>query len=191
MTSIRTTLWTSRWSTGPFGLLLAFLLAGCTDVPQGVTPVQGFQIERYLGTWYEIARLDHRFERGLSDVSATYQSRTDGGIDVLNRGYDPVNNTWREAKGRAYFIGTQDTASLKVSFFGPFYGGYHVMALDPDYRWAMVTGPDHDYFWILSRTPILPDDVLNTLLQTARQAGFDMHGLIRVVHGRAAEAKGP
>jgi len=191
MIPIRTTHRLSHWPDGFLLLLAAFMLAGCTGVPQGVTPVQGFQAERYLGTWYEIARLDHRFERGLSDVSATYQRRADGGIDVLNKGYDPVKKSWNEARGRAYFLDTPDIGSLKVSFFGPFYGGYHVMALDPDYRWAMVAGPDHDYFWILARTPSLPDDVLNTLMQTARQAGFDLHGLIRVSHGRAAEAAGP
>jgi apolipoprotein D and lipocalin family protein len=188
MTPVRTTQWVIRLPASILALLAAFLLTGCTGVPQGVTPVQGFQAERYLGTWYEIARLDHSFERGLSDVSATYQRRADGGIDVLNKGYDPAKNAWREAKGRAYFLDSPDTASLKVSFFGPFYGGYHVMALDPDYRWAMVAGPDHDYFWILARTPSLPADVLNKLLQTARQAGFDLNELIRVSHGRAAEA---
>lgn len=183
--------WRKRLPASLFMLLAVFLLAGCTGVPQGVTPVRGFQAERYLGTWYEIARLDHSFERGLSDVSATYQRRADGGIDVLNKGYDPVKNVWNEARGRAYFLDTPDIGSLKVSFFGPFYGGYHVMALDPDYRWAMVAGPDHDYFWILARTPSLHDDVLNTLMQTARQAGFDLRGLIRVSHGRAAEVAQP
>ncbi len=167
-------------------LLAAFMLAGCTGVPPGVTPVQGFQIERYLGVWYEISRLDHSFERGLTDVSAQYQPRADGGIEVINRGYNVENKTWKEAKGRAYFLDSPSTASLKVSFFGPFYGGYHVMALDPDYRWAMVAGPDHDYFWILARTPNLPDEVMKTLLQTARQAGFDVDSLIRVSHHHAA-----
>jgi len=191
MTPVRTTQWVKRLQASLFVLLATFMLTGCTGVPQGVTPVQGFQAERYLGTWYEIARLDHSYERGLSDVSATYQRRADGGIDVLNKGYDPARKNWSEAKGRAYFLDSPDTGSLKVSFFGPFYGGYHVMALDPEYRWAMVAGPDHDYFWILARTPSLPDDVLNTLLQTARQAGFDLQGLIRVSHGRAAEAVRP
>jgi len=187
MTALRTTHWINRLPASLFVLLAALMLTGCTGVPQGVTPVKGFQADRYLGTWYEIARLDHRFERGLSDVSATYQRRADGGIDVLNKGYDPAKKNWSEAKGRAYFLDSPDTGSLKVSFFGPFYGGYHVMALDPDYRWAMVAGPDHDYFWILARTPSLPDTLLNTLLQTARQAGFDLQGLIRVSHGHAAE----
>jgi apolipoprotein D and lipocalin family protein len=166
-------------------LIASFLLAGCTGIPDGVTPVREFQLERYLGTWYEIARLDHSFERGLVDVTATYRTRQDGGIDVLNRGYDPAKQAWRDAKGRAYFLDTPDIGSLKVSFFGPFYGGYHVIALDPDYRWAMVAGPTHEYFWILARAPILPDDAMNNLLQTAKKAGFNLDGLIRVSHGNA------
>jgi apolipoprotein D and lipocalin family protein len=169
-------------------LIASFLLAGCTGIPDGVTPVRGFQLKLYLGTWYEIARLDHGFERGLVDVTATYRTRPDGGIDVLNRGFDPAKQAWRNAKGRAYFLDTPDIGSLKVSFFGPFYGGYHVMALDPDYRWAMVAGPTHEYFWILARAPILPDDALNNLLQTAKQAGFNLDGLVRVSHGNATEA---
>lgn len=173
----------------PMLLAAALLLAGCTGIPEGVTPVSGFKVDRYLGTWYEIARLDHSFERGLVDVSANYKARPDGGINVLNRGYDPAKKAWSEAKGIAYLLGSPDTASLKVSFFGPFYGGYHVMALDPDYRWAMVAGPSHKYFWILARAPELPDDVLNNLLQIARNAGFDLNGLIRVSHGSTA-AKG-
>jgi len=160
-------------------------LFGCTGIPDGVTPVKGFQLDHYLGTWYEIARLDHSFERGLSDVTATYQLRTDGGIDVLNKGYESEKKSWRDAKGRAYFLGSPDMASLKVSFFGPFYGGYHVMALDSEYRWAMIAGPSHKYFWILARQPDLPDDVLDKLLQTARNAGFDLNDLIRVSHSSA------
>ncbi len=167
-------------------LLATGLLSGCTGTPKGVTPVQGFQAERYLGTWYEIARLDHSFERGLVDVSARYQRRSDGGIDVLNAGFNPDKQAWKEAKGRAYFIDTPQTGSLKVSFFGPFYGAYHVMALDPDYRWAMVAGPSHDYLWILSRTPSLPEAVVADLLETARQAGFDLSSLIRVSQQQAS-----
>lgn len=159
-------------------LLATLLLAGCTGMPEGVQPVRGFQLERYLGTWHEIARLDHRFERGLIDVSATYTRRDDGGIHVLNRGYDPVNGVWKEALGKAYFIAGPDQASLKVSFFGPIYGGYHVFALDTDYRWALVSGPSRKYFWILAREPNLPEAVLQSLLAKARQAGFNTDALI-------------
>lgn len=163
----------------------ALLLGGCTGVPEGVQPVRGFDLERYLGTWYEIARLDHSFERGLTDVSAHYSRREDGGVRVLNRGWDPGKGAWKEAEGKAYFIGDPDVASLKVSFFGPFYGGYHVFALDPDYRWAMLSGPSRDYFWILARTPQLPDPVLQPLLAQARQAGFATEALIFPSHRQA------
>ena len=112
-------------------LLFALTLAACaTAPPDGVRPVTSFDINRYLGQWYEIARLDHSFERGMSDVNATYQLQDDGSVKVINRGYDTQRQAWKEAIGRALFIGDSSTGSLKVSFFGPFYGGYHVIALD-------------------------------------------------------------
>jgi len=166
-------------------LLLAFL-AGCTGVPEGVQPVRGFQLERYLGTWHEIARLDHSCERGLTDITATYGRREDGGVTVLNRGWDAARGEWRQAEGRAYFTDAPDVASLKVSFFGPFYGGYHVFALDPDYRWALVSGPSRDYLWILARQPVLPADTLKDLVGQARDAGFDTDALIFPTHARGA-----
>ncbi len=165
-------------------VLITLLLTGCTGVPQGLEPVRGFELERYLGTWYEIARLDHPFERGLSDISATYSRRSDGGVDVLNRGWDMQKGGWREARGRAYFLDTPDVASLKVSFFGPFYGGYHVFALDPNYQWALVSGPSREYLWILARTPQLPEALLLELIDKARRAGFDTDALIYPTHGR-------
>jgi len=158
--------------------LLPLLLAGCTGIPAGVRPVTGFQLDRYLGTWHEIARLDHSFERGLSDVSATYSRRPDGGVDVLNRGYDAAKGQWREASGRAYFLDGPDLGSLKVSFFGPFFGGYHIFALDSDYRWALVAGYDQDYLWILARERQLPPDLLEGLLDRAQNAGFATDALI-------------
>jgi apolipoprotein D and lipocalin family protein len=162
-----------------FALCLVSLpLAGCTGIPEGVQPVTGFELDRYLGTWYEIARLDHSFERGLTDVSAAYSRRPDGGVDVLNRGYDAAKGQWKEAQGRAYFLDGPELGSLKVSFFGPFYGGYHVFALDPDYRWALVAGYDHDYLWVLARERKLPQDVLEDLLARARTAGFATDELI-------------
>lgn len=174
-------------------LLLLFtlsLLAGCTGVPEGVQPVRGFALERYLGTWYEVARLDHGFERGLTDVTATYSRPDDGGIDVLNRGWDPAKGAWREVRGRAYFLDTPQVASLKVSFFGPFYGGYHVFALDPNYRWALVSGPSRDYFWILARTPDLPEAQLLELIDRAGRAGFATAALIYPTHARSRNDPG-
>lgn len=169
--------------------LAALMLAACTGVPKGIEPVRGFDAGRYLGTWYEIARLDHSFERGLDHVSATYTKRQDGGIDVLNRGYDPARKVWREAKGKAYFIGDADRASLKVSFFGPFYGGYHVFALNPDYRWALVSGPTRDYFWMLARQPTLSPDIGTELLAKARDAGFDTSAIVFPAAGPDPSAK--
>ena len=162
------------------GLLL---LAGCSYTPQGVKVVDNFKLERYLGTWYEIARLDHRFERGLSQVSATYSLRDDGGVDVINRGYDQQKQKWKEAKGRAYFKGDSDIAQLKVTFFWPFYAGYNVIELDHDaYSYALVSGPDRKYLWILSRTPQLDESIVQQLLATAEQLEFATESLIFVEH---------
>jgi apolipoprotein D and lipocalin family protein len=162
---------------------LAVLAAGCTGLPAGVEPVRGFELERYLGTWYEIARLDHPFERGLERITATYERRDDGGVRVLNRGFDVEAGDWRDAEGKAYFIGSPDVGRLKVSFFGPFYGSYNIMALDQEgYRWVMICGPDTDYLWILSREPVLPEGVLERLLALASERGFDTDKLIYVEH---------
>jgi len=170
--------------------LLVFLLAGCSmEPPEGVSPVTGFELDRYLGTWYEVARLDHRFERGLTDVTARYGLREDGGVAVTNRGWDTDDGAWDEVTGKAYFTGAEDTASLKVSFFGPFYGGYHVMALDEDaedYAFAMISGPSREYLWILSRTPTLPEPVFASLVAQAEAAGFPVEELIRVDQSRNA-----
>jgi apolipoprotein D and lipocalin family protein len=161
----------------------ALWLAGCsTAPPAGVRVVTPFDVNRYLGTWLEVARLDHRFERGLSRVSATYRLNADGSLKVLNRGYNADKGEWSEAEGRALFTGDANTGSLKVSFFGPFYGGYHVIALDPAYRWAMVIGPNPDYLWILSREAQLPPGVRERLLAQAAQAGVNTAELIWVDH---------
>lgn len=161
-------------------LATLLLLGACTGVPGGVEPVSGFELERYLGTWYEIARLDHRFERGLTRVTATYSRRDDGGVTVVNRGYDAAAGEWSEAVGRAYPIGEPGAGRLKVSFFGPFYGGYNIVALDPDYRFAMVSGPTRDYLWILARTPSLAAPLLQRLVDQAAALGFPVGSLIYV-----------
>lgn len=175
-----------RLRSACLALLLSLALTACsTAPPDGVRPVSSFDINRYLGKWYEIARLDHSFERGLSDVSATYSLQDDGSVKVLNRGYDTRNQTWKEAVGRAQFIGDPATASLKVSFFGPFYGGYHVIALDQEnYRWSLVAGPSRDYLWILARERTLPAEVRDALVSKARSLGFATDQLIWVEQGR-------
>jgi apolipoprotein D and lipocalin family protein len=158
-----------------------FLLAGCAVTPQGVMPVEGFELDRYLGTWYEIARLDHRFERGLSQVSAIYSKRSDGGIDVINRGKDDLTGAWKEVKGRGYFVGEPTVARLKVSFFWPFYGGYNVIDLDLErYSYALVCGPNRDYLWILARTRQLDEGIISQLVASAEILDFDTGKLVRV-----------
>ena len=160
------------------------LLLGCTGLPEGTEPVTGFELERYLGTWYEIARLDHRFERGLSHVAAHYSRRDDGGLDVTNTGYQDETGEWQTATGTAYFIGEADVGRLKVSFFGPFYSAYNIIELDEDYRYAMVTGWSRSYLWILARDPGLDRAIIERLVGRARQLGFATGELLYVEHGR-------
>jgi len=162
--------------------LLCAVLAACAQIPEGLEPVRGFDANRYLGTWYEVARLDHRFERGLTKVTATYTARDDGGIDVLNRGFDATKGAWSEARGRARFVGPRDVGQLEVSFFGPFYGGYNVVDLDPDYTLALVAGPSRSYLWILAREPAPPREAVDRLVARAQALGFDTGGLIDVSH---------
>ncbi|MDO9243902.1 MAG: lipocalin family protein [Rhodocyclaceae bacterium] len=166
-------------------ILLSLLLSGCAlGPPPGVVPISGFELQRYLGHWYEIARLDHSFERGMTDISAHYRLREDNSVEVINRGHETAKDRWREAVGTARLIGEPTRGSLKVSFFGPFYGGYHIAALDPDYRWSLVIGPDTSYAWVLARDKILPAGIREQLVQQAAAVGIDTSALIWVEHTR-------
>jgi apolipoprotein D and lipocalin family protein len=161
---------------------LALLSACSTALPENIRPVSHFKLDRYLGQWYEIARLDHSFERGLSRVTATYSLRDDGGVRVLNRGFDDASGKWKEAEGKAYFVTRPDTGHLKVSFFGPFYGAYGIFELDPDYGYALVSGPDTSYLWLLARSPRLDETTRNRLVAHAAAKGFDTSKLIFPTH---------
>lgn len=164
-------------------IVLVLFLTGCIGIPESVTPVDHFNLERYLGKWYEIARLDHRFERGLSRITAEYSLRDDGGVRVLNRGYSAKENEWKEAEGKAYFVEGTNQGYLKVSFFGPFYGSYVVFELDHEhYQYALVCGPDKSYLWILARAPEMKKDVKDKLIAKATALGFDTSKLIFVDH---------
>mgnify|MGYP003963373341 CR=1 FL=1 len=158
-----------------------FVLSGCvTGTPGDLQPVQNFDVERYSGTWYEVYRLDHPFERGLSDVTATYTLEDDGSVKVENEGMRE-DGSMSYIAGRAEFQGEPTVGSLKVSFFGPFFSGYHVIALDQEnYDYAMVAGGTFDYLWILSRTPDLDEGVLDMLLMQAEDAGYQIEDLILV-----------
>ena len=167
---------------------IVLLITGCTGVPKGLTPVMGFDKEKYLGTWYEIARLDHSFERNMTNVRADYSTGEKGDIRVVNKGFDTKKNAWKSVEGRAKFISSPDSDSLKVSFFGPFYGGYHVIALDKeDYRYAMVAGPNRSYLWILAREKTLDASIQADLISQAEAWGFETENLIMVDHNLSDE----
>ncbi len=161
--------------------LLGLFLAGCVDIPENVQPVENFDLDRYLGKWYEIARLDHSFERGLSRVTAEYGLREDGGVKVVNRGFNDKKNEWKEAVGKAYFVRDPSIGFLKVSFFGPFYGSYVIFDLDRSgYQHALVCGPDKSYLWLLARTPQIDPALQERLIARAKEAGFATEKLIFV-----------
>lgn len=159
---------------------LCIFLAGCTGIPKSVSPVQGFELNRYLGKWYEIARLEHSFERGLSKVTAEYSRREDGGVRVLNRGYSAEEKEWNEAEGKAYFVDDESTGHLKVSFFGPFYASYVVANIDKQYQYAYVSGPNTDYLWLLARTPTVTTKQQEDFKSFAQKKGFAVDELIWV-----------
>jgi apolipoprotein D and lipocalin family protein len=166
-------------------LLPLLLLSGCLGVPDGVTTVDEFNLERYLGRWYEIARLDHSFERGLSYVTAEYSMLDDGGVKVVNRGFNKAAGKWKEATGKAYPVADPDTGRLKVSFFGPFYSAYNIIALDQEnYSYSLVSGPNRSYLWILSREPQMDPVLYKKLVQQASDLGFPTDDLIYVDHSR-------
>jgi len=164
-------------------IILVVFLMGCVGIPENVKPVDNFKLEKYLGEWYEIARLDHPFERGLTRITADYSLRDDGGVRVLNRGYSAKENSWKEVEGKAYFVKESDQGYLKVSFFGPFYGSYIVFELDHEnYQYSLVCGPDKSYLWILARQPKIKEDIKDILTVKAAASGFDTSKLIFVNH---------
>lgn len=167
----------------PILALFLLLLGGCVSLPDNVHPVGDFRLERYLGTWYEVARLDHSFERGLSRVTAEYSLREDGGVRVVNRGYSARDGKWKQAEGRAYFVRDPQTGFLKVSFFGPFYGSYVIFELDHEnYGYAVVSGPDSSYLWILAREPVMDVSLKQDLVTRAAARGFKTEEIIFVEH---------
>ncbi|MBZ4191288.1 lipocalin family protein [Niabella beijingensis] len=163
------------------GLLTAgaavIAIARRRTIPKGVTAVTDFDKDRYLGIWYEIARLDFRYEEDLSYVRAEYSLRYDGTLRVVNRGFDHRRHRWQQSIGRAKFVNNERTGQLSVSFFGPFYTGYNVIAIDEDYRYALVCGKNRNYLWLLSRKKTLPRHIEERYLRRARELGFDVDRL--------------
>ena len=165
-------------------VLTAMILAGCASMPKGAEPVENFDLQRYLGKWYEVARFDFTFEKNLSQVTADYSLNVDGSVNVINRGFNYAKNAWQQAEGRARFRGSPSVGALEVSFFGPFYGGYNILALDEDYQYALVSGNNLNYLWILSRTPTIPSDVLTEYLILAESLEFDIDNLVWTVQSK-------
>lgn len=164
-------------------IVLILFLTGCVGIPENVKPVDNFKLEKYMGKWYEIARLDHSFERGLTQVTADYSLQDDGGVRVVNRGYSQKEKTWKEAEGKAYFVGRLDQGYLKVSFFGPFYGSYVVFELDHEgYQYSLVCGPNKSYLWLLARSPQIEQELKHILIAKAAALNFDTSKLIFVDH---------
>ena len=146
------------------------------------TVVKEFDIERYLGTWYEIARYDHKFERGLVGVTANYSFRDDGKIKVLNSGFQKsLNGKRSEAIGKARIPNPDEPAKLKVSFFLFFYADYFVIELDENYQWAAIGSSSDNYLWILSRTPQMDERQYNELLNKLANRGYNASKLIKIV----------
>lgn len=164
----------SKNKIGSALILAAGLLffSSCATMPEGATVVKPFDQKKFLGEWYEIARMDYRFEKNLINVTANYSLKDDGNIKVVNKGYDTVKKEWKMVEGKAKFRKDPDKAALKVSFFGPFYSGYNVLAIDNNYTYALIAGDDLSLLWILSRSKEIPDSVKAEYLKIAEELGY-------------------
>lgn len=159
-----------------------FLFSGCAKIPKNAQAVSPFDAEKYMGKWYEIARLDFKFEKDLNNTTAQYTFKEDESIAVLNRGFNVKKNEWQEADGKAKFVGDKNVAELKVTFFGPFYSGYNVIAIDQDYENALVIGESLKYMWILSRNKTISDSIKTDFLNRASDIGYKVEDLVWVEH---------
>lgn len=163
-------------------LTLFFTLTACLGMPDNITPVKNFEINSYLGKWYEIARLDHSFERGINQVTAEYTLKQNGSIGVLNRGFSTINKQWKQANGKAYFVDKSSEGYLKVSFWGPFYGSYVIFELDKNGQYAFITGPNKKYLWLLARTPKVAPEIIEKFMLLAKEKEFAIDEIIFVEH---------
>jgi len=168
--------------TSMFAALSFFIISSCDTIPEGVIAVAPFAKEKYLGKWYEIARLDFKYEKDLNNTTAEYSLNDDGTIKVFNRGYNVKKKVWEQSTGKAKFVDDEKIAMLKVSFFGPFYSGYNVIAIDPDYKYALVAGESLKYLWILSREKTIPNNIKEEYLKIAQKIGYNTAELVWVKH---------
>jgi len=150
------------------------------SIPKSVKAVKPLNIKKYIGKWYEIARIDYLFEKGLTHTTADYSINKDGSISVVNRGFSIKKGEFVEAHGKAEFAGSPDEGKLKVSFFGPISSGYNVIKIDSGYNYALVAGEDFDHLWILSRKTTIPEEVKKEFLEIAEKSGYDISRLVWV-----------
>jgi len=175
---------TNNWIKGSLlGLMGLLTFNSCSTIPDGVEAIKSFDKSKYLGQWYEIARFDFKFERDMNNTTASYSVNKDGSIRVENRGFNYKTKQWKQAIGKAKFVGNENVAMLKVSFFGPFYAGYNVIALDKEYKYALVSGASLKYLWILSRETTIPDEIKQSYLKMAEKLGYPIEELVWVEHG--------
>jgi len=169
-----------------YTLMVATMIGfySCATIPEGAVAVKSFDKEKYLGKWYEIARLDFKYERDLNNTTAEYSLNDNGTIKVDNQGYNTKNGKWDRAIGKAKFVGDETVAMLKVSFFGPFYAGYNVIAIDDNYRYALVAGASLKYLWILSRETTIPSNIKDNYLKIAGDIGYHTSDLLWVKHDK-------
>ena len=163
-------------------MILGFF--SCRTIPENAVPIKQFDKAKYLGKWYEIARFDFKFERNLNNTSAEYSLNDNGTIKVDNKGYNTLKKEWDQAIGKAKFVKDDSTAMLKVSFFGPFYGGYNVIAIDENYQYALVAGGSLDYLWILAREKEIPEEIKTKYLDIAEKIGYDTSKLLWIEHDK-------
>lgn len=156
------------------------LFASCYEPPPSVRPVRNFNVNHYLGKWYEVARIDNSFERGLNHTTAEYSLRDDGGITVVNKGYDQEKKEWSSISGRAYFVSDSNKGHLRVSFFRPFYGAYVIFGLDSSYQHSFISGGNLDYLWFLSRSPVVDSTIKAQFIKKAASLGFATDRLLWV-----------
>ena len=156
------------------------LLFWFNSVSAKPSPIDKFDIQRYSGVWYEIARIENSFEEGLSNVTATYTLRDDGRVKVVNKGYNTKAAEWDEADGYAVFGESENIGFLEVTFFWPFFADYVIFEIDPEYQHAYITSDSKDYLWLLARTPIVSDKVKEHFLERAKSLGFKLDDLIFV-----------
>lgn len=171
-----------RWILGAVLLtaVTAVIISSCKTIPKNAKAVNPFEQEKYLGKWYEIARLDYRFEKNLNNVTATYSLKNNGFIKVDNKGYNYKKNKWEQSIGKAKPAGDAREAKLKVSFFGPFYSGYNVIAIDTEYKYALVAGKNLAYLWLLSREKTMPENIKQDYLNKAKEIGYKVEELVWV-----------